>query len=196
MFALALAGTAVGCDSDGTGDGPDDGLNFRGYEGDGDLTMFVGTAADDDDCDIWGFIGPTVQGGTASSVPGQSVLEISAGGLVRDASGTATCEIYWDGAKKLRDLETGEVLMTASQVFLIDGDFDGQGAPNWQAADYTFRGSQIREGGWWGKPILTADVHLEWTHGTRRLMVGALIEGLCGAPGLDAAPPPTGHPEG
>ncbi|MBL4684487.1 MAG: hypothetical protein JKY37_07860 [Nannocystaceae bacterium] len=189
-FTLTLA---AGC----TAESNDDAVDFRGYQGNGDLTIFMGTSSEDD-CDIWDFLGSGVQGGGASGADGEPLLSL-ANGLVFDGAGNATCEIYGGSAMRLRDLQTGEVLMTASQVFLIDGDFDSaSGIENWEAADYTFRDHQIREGGWWGEPIITADAHFEWTHGYRQLLIGALIEGLCGAPGLDAVPEPTpaAHPEG
>lgn len=171
---------------------------LRWYEGYGDLTIFMGTQAGDDDCDLWDFLGSGVQGGSASGAPGAAMLDLD-GATIRDASGAVRCEVVWDGDKKLVDLQSGETVLTSSQVFLIDGDWSPNGGtPNWQAADYTFRDSHVREGGWWGEPLLTADTHIGWIGGERQLLIGALIEGLCGAPGLDAVPTPApgNHPEG
>jgi len=184
-LGLAMCFTVVGCAEDSM---PDDELEDRWYEGYEDLSIHLGPTADDPDDDIWDLLGSGVQGGPASSTPGELIIQLD-GWTILDADGELQCEYTWDGVLHLVDVHTGEVVLSNSQIHTIVGDWHhNSGEPNWVAADYTVRGFNVREGGWWGNKLLSTTKHIGWTNGKRQLLIGALIEGVCGAPGLDAVP--------
>ena len=186
-LGLAMCFAVVGCSEDSM---PDDELEDRWYEGYEDLSIHLGPTADDPDDDIWDLLGSGVQGGPASSTPGELIIQLD-GWTILDGDGELQCEYTWDGVLHLVDVNTGEVVLSNSQIFTVTGDYQmDPNNPIWLQADYTVRDYNIREGGWWGDKFLSTTKHIGWTNGKRQLLIGALIEGLCGAPGLDANPEP------
>ena len=196
---LTLALLLGACAEEGNSDFR--GAANAGYDGDGDLTIYMGATAAEVGCDIWDLVGSTVSGGTASGTPGVAIIsavEVSSsptGWGVADANGNVTCTYEYDGDLKLRDASDGTILMTSNEAFLMNGDYNPNSGVNWQVADYTFRDEHIREPGWWGEKILTGTVHIAWMQQWRKLLIGAAIEGYCGAPGIVDAPPEPDHDE-
>lgn len=191
---------AIGCNDELPPDDaflpPDDaavGYRAHGlYEREPDLGIHLGPTADDPDGNIWDLLGTGVQGGPASSTPGELILQVD-GRTIRDGEGVRRCEYSEGGGALLHlvDLGTGEVLLTNGQVFTVVGDWRaGTGEPLWKAADYAVRDHTIRRGGWWSERLLSSTEQIGQASGRRQLLIGALIEGLCGAPGLYADPEP------
>lgn len=216
ICGLALAMSACGDEGSDVGPvelpsefraGPPPWAGAPGYPGYGDLSIHIGEDTAEDDCLVWDFQGSVVVNGAATGAPeGGPLIELTADGdVVVGDEVTCAVESYpqWN-LSVLRDGDTGQVLYTAFNQWVFEGSLYGLNGPQIaQQLRYTWRKEQIREGGWWGTPILTADAHIGWAKADRKLVTTAAIDGACGTPGLAAypippntPPPPDGTPNG
>ncbi len=161
-----------------------------------DMMVFEGEDTDNDDCLIW-----DIKDGCASD--GQSgehlLLAIDDEFLLPD--GTVTCRRVnntLESTEEVRAVVGGEeadVVFTIWGRWVFDGQLELAGKSFWQRIRelatkllYTFDDDQIMVGpAFHDDVLLTATENVQWTSREQKLLLTALIEGECGAPGLEAA---------
>lgn len=173
------------CDAETPPD-PVSSLELRGaaLPGDGDLKIYDGPVAGPPSGPVWDIVDDDViessSGGLLISVVGDEIY---------DASGTLVCARYpagTDGStlhEELRD-GNGQVHFTVMNKWVFYGS---QQLPNpdFDQLAFTFQGDQVFEGPLADDIVLvTATENIQKSGDMRKLVIAALIDGHCGAPGL------------
>ncbi|NVB42478.1 hypothetical protein G6O69_31935 [Pseudenhygromyxa sp. WMMC2535] len=146
---------------------------------------------DDGDTVIWQLLDIDVYHGGGANI-GELVLSFDDVGIY-DAEDNQTCAFeFTKGAATLRDLNAStpedEVLFTlvGDRVFAGEVDVPRLRDKDWREWDklqLTYSGAGV----WWGNyevVALEANVDLELTTDTRKLLIAALLDGRCGSAGL------------
>lgn len=202
--ALALAGlTAVACDtaSPDIEEGDpilEESFEFRGgpypmppLPWNGDLSIHLGQSTASPDCDLWDILDIVVVDGPASPAPLHWEL---VGNQIRNDNGQVECTLVQNFGNYIEVVEgtNGPVVLSIFNIWAFDRDLGGLSYSEiLQSLRYTFRDDQVREGGWWGPPLVTATETIMFSHLKRKAVIAALVDGQCGSPGLPmpSAPP-------
>lgn len=172
--------------------------NFRPNDpGNGDVDMME----DEDlpDVIVWD-IDTGSSGSTDVFGPNGDLVLTTFENQIFDPGGNLRCTAYFeDGLYKLREGLDGDVVLTATQGrYVFWGDVQSLPTPGtyaWQHLLYhelafEFYGDDLYDGPRWAADVIAhADVHLHRANPMRKLVIGALYDGECGA-GQQPLPPP------
>jgi hypothetical protein len=154
------------------------GHEFRKVDlgGEGDIAIYEHPSANDDE-PIWQFHAGGVH---SSSVDGPLIFAID-DDTIRDENDQVLCTRDGDALTEQRIREGGEdgpVLYTVIERQVYAGEPEAGDQPL-----YSFRGRHVLAGKK-GPPLVSADAHIQFVDSMRKLVIVALIDGECGAPGL------------
>lgn len=216
FFALGLATSITACADDDVDEQWDlefseaDETDFRMSSGITSMAIYFGEGTTSEDCIIWDIMdNPGGSGGSADDAQtGENVLTVTDDGqFISRAGGGVTCNVV-DGTLQQEATRTvragdvageGEVVFTVWHKWVFDGELNLHGL-SWgkklkvlkSKLLYTYQGDHIYDGPRFrGDILMTATENIRKTSDAHKLLVTALIEGACGAPGLDASLPDT-----
>ncbi len=184
LAALALALPA--CDAPSDNDDLD--AEFRDYPfpGDNDVQVHVGTTTTNPDCLIWDIVGDDVYEGP--ELAGDILWNVTGlGDEIFDTTGQLRCTMHTVGPDyvELREGSSGPVLASQWHNHAFFGDVSNiPESIRWDFADYTYNGTQLNEGPWYGPTAATATEFVEYAQTKRKMAIAALVMGLCGSEGL------------
>jgi hypothetical protein len=171
--ALALASCHAGDDTED--------VDFRGANvdlgGDGDIAIFEHPAANDDD-PIWQLHSGNVYSG---SVEGPLIIKFDDSQIL-DENDQVVCVRDGDILSETQRIREGDA--NGPVLYTVVGREVYAGEP--AAGDkplYRFQGRHVVDGHK-GPPLVSADTHIQFASSMRKLVIVALIDGECGAPGL------------
>lgn len=178
-FASLLT-LAPACDSEDTvGD------SFRDFEINVQMTT-AGEGGSDDGTIVWEIVEAEVYEGPKLD---DELLVYIDGDLIRNASGTATCQFDASPTQSPLELKntSGTVLLTVYDNYVFAGVIDvGQvNGGNLDGLLFEFDGADIYDGEAEDDiKLMSTDANLELQNDERKLLMAALIVGVCGSPGL------------